>query len=267
MPLSPMYARAQPTAESQIRLQSGKVERTINGDASLYTMGESINSLKQLIMIPKTSGGGSVIANTVGQILCMPWFYSPKVTYGTGPAPTANPREAFSFGGAIASCYVFVRGSTDVHAYSNDSGTNTSLMWVSQTPVAGNGTTTQNNPNNRSGCNVPRVWSPVGSSLHVRLPLYSRFVRLFSDCLNSVNWSASLTTGNSNPSWNWQDTTAPQQVGKLFVQNVGTTTTPVFLNRSAGDDAMCGHFIGPPPLLLLSSGSGTSWDPDSVGFN
>lgn len=268
VPLAPMYARALPTSESEVRFQSGKVEKITGASSSQYTMGESINSLKQLIMIPKISSCGQIPANTTQSSLMLPWFYSPTVIKGEGAAPTSNPREAFSFGGAISKCYTYVRGSTDVHAYPNETATNSILMWANQTPLEGNtSAAVANSPENTSGVNVPRVFSGRGSTLHVRFPCYSRYVRIRGGDLDTPTWFPNVGGAANLISYDPNLNTAPQQVPKLYFQNVGTTTTQVYVTRSAGDDAMCGLFIGAPPLLLLSTNTGTSWDPDSVGFN
>jgi hypothetical protein len=150
-----------------IRLQSGKMLSTINDNASQMAIGESVTSVKQLIMLPKLTEVSAPVGTT--SALVMPWYYQ--------PVPTADrvaqtvPREAYGYGGIAASAYLYARGGTDVHL--TPLATNNIYMSVSQCPVDKNNVVTGigSDPWNRSAVALPRV-DNNSSAVHARFPGY-----------------------------------------------------------------------------------------------
>lgn len=229
--------------------QGGRILSNTTADVSELTVGESVMSLKQLISIPKVTPA-SLAASTKYQFLIPPWFYQPRPSVLT-PAPTTHLRESFGFGGMIASAYAFVRGGTDFHVYpAQDSATG---LYV--TVREASAFLARNTPNQQPGqqpfSNNPLVLNTQGS-LHTRLPAYQTLVRHFSSCLNST-----VSTGSS---WSFNGTRLPAipfdrfSFPSIFIGTISSTAaTNAFISRNAADDAQAGAYLGPPPLLLLST--------------
>lgn len=262
LPVGPLYP-AHPTGAP--RLQSGKLLSVYEDDISQHTVGESIGSLKQLIMIPKVSVTGTVPVSTTSSVTILPWWYQPTPSVLT-PGPIAHQNEAFGFAGNVASCYAFVKGSTDAHAYVLDSSSTAVTLWSQVSQIYNNTTTT--GPNRTSTANAPRVFASQSTPLHVRFPAYQNGRRFWSFFNNTLTWVCSFGNADANPTLPFSTLipTHPVTVGKLFCNNTGTTASAkIVITRCAGDDAFAGHYMGPPPLLLTST-LVAAGDPDSVGY-
>jgi len=241
--------------------QSGRLLSQTPEAATQHTIGESINSVKQLIAIPKVTMT-TVAATTKKGYTIPPWFYQPRYSVLT-PGPSTTLTNTFSYGGNIATCYAFVKGGTEVHVYPNSGASSSGLfMSIRQIPYSANTFTSVQCPGQLPYSNNPVVASSAGA-LHARLPAYQHLARYFSSCLNAVT-----ATGAS---WNFNATAAPgvpysyygwQSFYNLYIWN--TTATTAMISRSASDDAGLGMFMGPPPLLLLSTNTAaTLYDVDS----
>jgi hypothetical protein len=250
-----------------IELQSGKTLSSAPEHVSEFTIGESVNSLKQLIMIPKVtySFGGAV----TGLFDIQPWYYQPMPSVLT-PAAAAHLSESFGYGGNIAGCYAFVKGGTDFHAYTagfQSAGTSTgdSTLTVSQGPTNRNLTYSTTTPARGTDSSMPMVISQSGN-VHVRLPAYQKVVRLVSHAINSVfpsgqSWGMNANRAVGATTWSDQ---APQALYNLLIAE-GETAIDLWSSRAAADDAGCALYLGPPPMaLLVSSTAAGRYDPDAV---
>lgn len=252
-PIYPAHAQGTPV------FQSGQILPTTVGELSRTAIGEKIQSAKQLIMMPKnivfTQAGNSTITYTPP-----PWFWQP--TYPTdspGPAPGSLVPESFGFGGNIATCYTFVRGSTDYHVYTDLNQltqiTAAPYSVINNDPTAPITTAQDLGP----AMNKPRLYGL--NTVHFRLPAYQGMNRRISWDMNTTAWDPSSATKRS-PAW-------PFRLSQpaIRVQNRQTGAVTINMSRAAGDDAMLGHYIGPCPLLLCSANpTPSTYDPDSVGF-
>lgn len=245
-----------------VKVQSGKMLSGAPDAISEFTIGESIQSLKQLIAIPKITP----FLKTINSNFCdiPPWFYQPSPSVLV-PAPASHLTESFGYGGNIASCYAFVKGGTDFHAYiCNDDSTtsNDCRIVVSQgVPNMSIGNASKS-PANGTDSSMPMVVSHQ-KSIHVRLPAYQHVVRFCSYILNSVTANGSAWgingTQTITPSF---DQDAPQTLYR-FYGDCGGASTMGMVSRAASDDAACGFYLGPPPLLLLNNNGAGLYDPDN----
>lgn len=263
-PIGPRYPTIPCVAASAVRLQAGKMLSTLNDDVSQYCVGERLNSVKQLIMLPKWSQGASVAAAAVVKSTLFPWYYSAPQSTVVPAIAAPWPPESLSWGGYLSKAYSFVRGSTDYHFYGsttqpgafralvtlnrNAFGTVPALLW---------------SPSNGPTTSIPRVVTPdLTKGMHVRVPFYSRSVRIRSDQLDSIVWSPA-SGGYTSVGANDE---SPITFANMQYENSSVSGASCLVSRSAGDDAMLGQFIGPPFLGLLGSGAGTTYDADSVFF-
>lgn len=234
-------------------LQAGKMLSSIDSSASEACVGEHVVSAKQLIMIPKASTfaipGGDFVAN-------LPfWYYQPQMTVLT-PGPVVYPKEAFSFGGNISTCYLYARGGMDAHAYNLTSG-GISHKAFSYSAFEGNTQVSATSSYyNASGANMSRAIT-TGPVLHARFPAYQRTARINTQCHGSIVWNS------TNPTF----TATPTQYTPHYWPRLTITTTFVgdvaVVTRCAADDAMLGHYMGPTPAGLILNQASAVWDPDA----
>ena len=237
-----------------VTTQSGVVMPTYKDDVSQVVVGECITSAKQMIMMPTVSNVR--MAPGVSDIDIMPWYYHPKQTPSSSALASPPPDQSWSYGGNIATCFLFARGSTDLHVYNaQDASAVYAAVFLADAvePVI--------RPN--AVATLPIVESADGA-LHARCPSYQQLMRIPTyahnvyDTIYGAAWS---------PSFNSSDLTAPTQLvryttasplmptilPRLRLGYASTTGTCGFtIKRSAGDDAMLGHYIGPTPLLIYT---------------
>lgn len=227
--------------DATIQLESGVFD-TYDADASKYTMGESLASVKQLIMIPKQTKLS--YGPTEHDIDIMPWYYHPPQPESI--PPSSAPPESYSFGGNFAAAFCFARGSTDVHVYhAQDSNV------VSVGAFMRNITDTVDKS---SVANKPYVLSHDGS-LHMRCPSYQTVSRVPAHIFNGLTWSPQFPGGQPSeerlinvPAPHYY---TPTVLPRLRVSlNTSSGLSTVVLKRAAGDDALLGHYMGPPPVTL-----------------
>lgn len=260
-PVGPNYP-ALPEA-TLIMTQSGKMVSTIGTDASQYTIGEAITSVKQLIQIPHTMPGINIASAGIITQFIPPWFYkAPQAV--SAPNITAPVSLTFGFGANAAACYVFARGSTDFHAYCTNPAIGKIAAWASfHSREYGTANLASALPQNRPGANLSRVFAVNDVPIHVRFPAYQSVQRFLSYCLNSINLTMTLTNAGTDTTPFPTNLFGPRFAPKVKFINFGTGGSNVIVSRAAGDDASLAHYIGPPPLLLTAA-AGAVYDPDSV---
>jgi hypothetical protein len=239
------------------QFQSGRVLSTTKADVSELTMGEVIASLKQLISIPKVTPLAAAAASTL-QFFVPPWYYLPRYAV-TLPAPTATLSESFSIPGIVAKAYAYVKGGTDLHIYA-DTNNNGHYSVVRQTAWK---TTVDQVPGQQPFSNNPMVLQPEGTG-HYRLPSYQQYVRFFSTYIDNAvgtgsSWGPAATKSPTMPT----TYVGPNTLYRASVNFPSAST--VFVSRAASDDAGAAAYLGPVPLLLLSTNTFTTlYDVDSV---
>lgn len=270
-PLGPIYP-PNIIANGTIQFQSGKVLSSIKEDAILTTAGETIRSVKELIMIPKCHAIGNIAGPSTSSVAIPPWYYTPavKATVGTTTPP---PVGSFGFAASIAPCYLFCRGSTDVHVYMDGAGVARIVAYASACPTNSNAVNnTTLSPQQISGSSLPRVFASNGAPLHIRYPAYQTLSRLRTYCCNASvpagqGWAPIFGDANANPTVVSTITQVPYAIGRLTVNNGSTSGVNPFVTRSAGDDAILGHYQGPVPLFIPGANTAASlWDPESGRF-
>lgn len=242
----------------------GVVSETYKSDVSKDTIGESINSIKQLIQIPKYSNCGATAAGAYNSTIIFPWFYC--YNPGVVPAPTAFPRESFGLPGFFSTFYAFANGSTETNVFTF--GGNGAIVDVRNIEVAGNkfpdATTSTYTDGAWSG--NARVFAGGPYALHFKMPAYQNYKRIYSSALNGIQWAPRFGTGTTSPTF--ATAFGPSSAAVLSV-TVPTGATPVqtVITRQAGDDARLAFYRGPPPFGFLSTDVGSSYDPDSQNGN
>jgi hypothetical protein len=238
---------------------SGALSETITSSCTKYTVGESIASLKQLIQLPKFSNLGGTAANATSRVAIMPWFYRYDFT-NTVPALTAFPRETFGLPAYIAGLYAFVNGSTETHAYTF--GNSGAIMEATNTSNSYIVPHTNTNYTNSASCSNPSPYTIGATALHFKMPAYQSFTRLISNVINGILWNPRIGSGATSP--DMTTTLGPSSFPELTISNpLGAGAVNTIMQRQAGDDARCAHYIGPMPFAFLSVNVAGPWDPDS----
>jgi hypothetical protein len=245
-----------------IRVQSGRVLSTSPEELCQHTMGECITSVKQLISIPHNA---PVVSAVVGSAIAVPpWFYTPTFSLLTPAPDLAGLNFAFSYGGNWASCYGFLKGGTDIHAYAPKVNLTLDAWQVSN---SGGYWSNKVAPDNRSRSNACRMIS-TQNSLHARLPGFFPNSKVFSWIANHLTPPGTQWVGNP-----WTPTTyvfPEMSVQAVYIlgasENIAVAQGSTFyLNRCASDDAQLAMYIGPPPLWLPTTNIYTGpFDSDSV---
>lgn len=256
---SPLYPVQPNASTSTIQLQSGS---KVGSEYCEYTIGEKFNSVKQMIAIPKVTRTVTS-ANTLKAFTVPPWFYTPYPSIIV-PAPTAHLSEAFSLGGILATAYSWVKGGTDLHVYAvPNSATTASLLSVAPLSTFVTDTTGTQTPSQTSFSNNPRVVSTNGV-LHARLPMLGTLLRYPSQTFSNLTPTGTAWGPNaSEPNVGDFELDVPSTLYRCSLITAGACS--VLVSRSASDDAALGGYIGPVPLLLLSTNTAaTLYDVDSV---
>lgn len=233
--------------------------KTLPDEVDLYTSGESIKSLKTLMMIP------SYVTTDVNNLSIVDTDLPSFVVRSKWTAATPMPVDSRAFfaytrSGNAAACYAFFSGSTNWHFY-HDGPANRVLMSVVSKQADGGITPSGGvaDPRNRSGSSVQRVVS-VDNATHVRVPSYGRSARIPVTDANrgTVVWSPGFDT------FTWPSYTS--NVATHRITNVSGGTVRVVMGRAAADDARLYGWIGPPPCVLFQSLSTLSPDNEGTQF-
>lgn len=239
-PVGPNFT---PDLVSPVTFQSGAVATAYEDEICTLTMGEWITSLKQLIMIPKSTAfsGFTSTGTPISSLFDLPpWYYQPT---------DADARETHSYGGVLSHGYTYVKGSTDHHIIGDSRGTSFFRAFPHDSSVS-------NLTDVQSTSSLPMLFSSVANtSLHFRMPSYQRSVRLFARGFDSIHPAWSLVPGGASFTSNFFFANTPDVSGGVattvprigFFDIGGVTVNPgLLIRRQAGDDAGMAHFIGPP---------------------
>jgi hypothetical protein len=232
-------------------------------EMEMYTMGESIQSVKQLIMMPHREVPVYAPPNGTEQCVIPNWFYTPRYSPLT-PTPATGKRHAFSCGGYFASAYVYACGGTDIHAYTSYNGdsavghVSSSKILLTQCPANEGYTTFPADDWKvcRATSNAPYLVSNNTGVLHARLPAYQLLVHQTTFAGDAYDW-----TGSAD---NFVKSSAGVSY-RLILQNTGEVAVNCTFFMSAAEDGRLAHYIGPPPLLLPTEGTSMR-DIDSIDY-
>lgn len=230
-----------------IEEQSAIVSSFYTDKASLYSIGEKFNSVKQLISLPAQS-----LVSHKGYSYDYdfpPWYYHPRL-------PVDNisiPPGARTFAGNWSMCYVFGRGSTDLHVYQAQDANeaNTSAFLHSIRDVS----------NSEPVNNVPYVLMHDGH-LHLRCPHYAVAPRVSPQSFNNFTWTTEASADGTPPDERiikytdskqvlWRPFMVPR-LRSTYLSNIGQNG--FLVKRAAGDDSCLAHYIGPPPVYVSLEG-------------
>jgi hypothetical protein len=226
-----------------ISVQAGRVLSESPEVLNQHTMGEVITSVKQLIAIPAIRVRTRASLSSV----IPPWYYQPTPSVLV-PASGRMPAYGFTFGGNWASCYTFLKGGTDVHAWSTVADNSFTIY---QLPNPGGFDVVQQNPNNRGHSNSCSMYT-CQSSIHARLPGFFPTTRVFTYIANLLT-GAGVNFPN-NPYGSGTSVTPYDGINAVYVlgvdQIVPSPEDLYYFSRNASDDAQLGLYIGPPPIFM-----------------
>lgn len=244
------YFAPQPTGT--IYQQSGGVVKSISKDPSPYTMGEKLNSVKQLIQVPWW-GTYNVNAATTFVHSVAPWFTNLTYTNIAGNAGLPNgatiPVIGFSNPSSIwAKCYAYAKGGTDLHLYPRNSSGGGAVVVAQQSPATFLNFSARNaGYSRRSGYGAtPKVVTTGDSPLHVRFPAFQTFKRIPTDVFDGMaftTWGLPAITSNYYKS----------HFDSITVDNPGSSSVSYYVARAASDDAALAHYMGPVPMYIPNS--------------
>lgn len=212
-----------------------------------YTMGETIKSAKQLLMVP-SSVIFDVTDSTESNTNLPLFSYLPR---WTNAIPFANPSTNFfasSYQTLIAGCYAYWSGSTSYDVYA-DSESDRCMMQIAHNPADNGGVPGAARSLYSGGNRNQAVRLTTGrNALHAQVPCYGYFARIpVRD-----NYAAAVVR-NFAPGATTMGSTYNYVVPVLRVRN--TTGRPVRINLSisGGEDARFGVYLGPPLINLFNT--------------
>lgn len=260
-PRTPMYPAHPKVSRSTIMFQSGKIISQSKDNHCEFTMGETLNSVKQLIAIPKCTV--DFIPNDGDLVFTVPpWYYTPSPSVLI-PSATSCPHESFSIPGMVAKAFAFAKGGTDVHVYS--SARTDFLAHIRQISTTDALTNANDGPDGDVCSNNIRVFNGLNGTLHARLPSYQSKTRFSPAVFDNV-----MPTGAS---WSLKANRIPEindiwderpPLYRLLVKG-GSRGGLIFVNRAASEDACLSQYIGPVPLFLRGGELG-AYDLDMVNL-
>lgn len=239
-------------------LQSGLPVAKTPVDVNPYTSGEKVMSLKQLAMIPYRWTVDSVSLSIITPSI-LPWWYSSTLAMTAPMAVNIAANQLCTHANKVAAMFTWANGSTRFNAVPNNPGQSGSMMTVIHRPDPGNTVVTgAGNYRNKRAFNnsQPSIISPI--HIHCEVPTYSKTARVpiesFNNSLVPRNYINTEVSANNS---------IVQSLSNFVVRNTGASQG-IWLSSSAGEDARCASFIGPPPIILFNSLSATSPNSDNI---
>lgn len=243
-----------------IRKQSGKMVSILKESDCQDCIGEKIESVKQLIMIPSRTATTGINPSTFATQVIPPWFaYRQPDT--SVPFPNGFSRPfSMRYGSSIALMYTYATGSTDFGIVPVTPDT-APLLEVGYTPSDEGIGFAANNVQQKPANSILRQYARGDQGLFVRTPAYFKYKRV------PVHYWVSgsnnfLIDGTRNNRFS-SALHAQSRIVQPYVQITNGAVASYFrMYLSAGDDARLGLFIGPPPLHLTQSGYSADIDSD-----
>jgi len=224
---------------------------TIEPCASI--IGEKVNSLKQLAMIPAWFAVDQVNA-TVANFTVPNWSYRPAWTLATPMATTSTNNLAVTHAGKVASMYVFSNGSTRLTVQPQEPGVGMASVVISHKPTPGNQaiglyTTFASFRNKRLYSNASSLITSTQTST-VDIPWYTKVMRVAHDYYNIFYNPRNFAGSNAVVV---HSGIQGESIATVAVRNTSGATRTFHYGLSAGEDATAACFIGPAPVILFNS--------------
>jgi len=246
----PPHPLGTPLAQSG-RMVATTPDHTIGDRAAETCVGEKINSVKQLIMLPGVSGFSLPLTAVDYSYTALPWFQFQNPS-STSPLPTNT--SFFSqlwYGPAAGTCYLYAKGSTDYHVYHfGHARTELRARWRRGNAGNPSPAVLTQAATFKACSTTPYAPQALDSYTHVRFPAYQATERVYTSLFATTVFDGKLGGTNVNPTLTQASYLA---IGQIMFNN--SSGVPIFgqILRSAGDDAALGHYMGPTPLAVVQS--------------
>ena len=229
--------------------QSGGTLGVANSDVKQYTVGESVQSVKQIIMCP-TAITVDIAAGGLFETAHPPFPYIPTFPNAVPMALNIARWATASRPGLASACFAYYHGSTAYHLYTDTMDrVGMSMYWSNNdsqstfSPV-----NTLYNANNSTLTNH-RIKTNY-DSLHCEAPPYSFYPRLSIRRMYDPS-IANYSPNNSVNGYGQRDNGFPTPVS--IVRNLDASRAcRVTYALQAADDGRLSTYIGPPPIYLFN---------------
>lgn len=247
-----------PSPSATIYTQSGgsATVKTAVTEPSSITIGERLMSVKQIIQIPwwgkYTQGSGTTVDTSIA-----PWFTN--LCYSNIAAGLALPMSSTisvagggNAAGHWARCFVFAKGSTDVHIY----GLGGTVCYLEQRPQTYRSASTRTKAyvGRPFTGSTPKIITNGEHPIHARLPAFSTYVRTPVNAYDTVGFLPYNSPADANTAWR-----AHHDMVRAYA---GGSALSVYIARAAGDDAALAHYIGPVPQYIPNAANTNFLDTD-----
>jgi hypothetical protein len=233
--------------------QSGVIAN--NRRVEEYTTGETIQSLKQLLMIP--SSVVYDVANLSENTTSLPTFaYLPQ---WLNAIPMANPSTAYfatSRQSRIAACYAYFYGGTSYDVYCDAENDNYAMQALQQPEQGGFVSTAKYGPYYAGTPNNAIRITTSKNALHFQVPSAGYTPRIAT----RIQYVFPNPNRNFIPGLAALYNSGLSLVSNLRVRNTTGRSIRVNLSYAGADDARMGTYIGPPLVYLFNPAQTVSPD-------
>lgn len=236
-------------------------------EPSAAVVGEKINSLKQLAMIPTwyLSDQGAV---SLFSYFIPNWSYRPAFTMTTPMSTTAQVPLAVTHSGKVASMFVFSNGSTRFTVQPQDPTVGNASIVINHRPNPGNSVTgiysgLSSQYNKRNYANGATIISSTGTTT-VDVPWYTKVMRVNHGAWNAAWFPRNYAGTTVIPRASVGATIQGENIAVATIRNVSSSSRVFHFAYAAGEDATAAAYIGPAPVILFNSLS--TVDPNSTDF-
>lgn len=215
------------------------------------TIGESVQSLKTLIMCPSYGPVYQIASETRVNKVLPPWYALSTADANTS-VRNGEVRDWYSNSANVAAAYSFVRGGSEYHLQAYGAALDQLHVYTFSHPSRKAIYTSENTPLAPPFGPVVKYWTRGPFGWHVSFPFYSKLSKLSRWALGGYIWVLGLIAGAAYPDFSLlNEATYPaDSIPILGVQNTSSVPVNLVLGKCGSDDAMCGLFIGAPPLYL-----------------
>lgn len=249
-----------PLIGGTISVQSGGIVKKSTTSPNQITIGEHMTSVKQMIQSPSWAFEAITPTTTIKGLL-YPWFISSPInqlfTARAVPMPVNTIVKFNTTASNLAKCYAFARGGTDYHIYPGATG---NIRLIADQGITDGysayGSSYFDTSSRTAIGSTPKVVSYGEHPLHVRLPAFQPRVRIPCHMFDTKTYpflGAATDTGIF---------LARSHCDRLTVINNNTAQASVWISKSAADDAMLSHYMGPVPCMIPNVANNTPMDQD-----
>lgn len=239
-----------------VQLQAGGVESV--SDQSEHVIGEKFMSTKQIMMLPArhTQVIGTTVTNPSYSFTLKPYFCRERLPSLNGTtAPTATTQCPFySAPTRMIDMFAFANGSTD-YTFVKTNGTNNIDISINNYGTDGNkaftGSGSGNLYNKNNNASAGHTILESSNVMRFRVPAYSRFARVPIQPITQFYSSSQ----NANLVASASDSQYLAHGYNFYAYNYGNIDRNIYVSVSAGEDAYCSHYVGPPLCILFQASS------------